>query len=119
MTTFQLPAQLESYRSLSDMTLRLSFGTNELSPEMMANIHYGLHKVGYLAFKPDPFATHELEEIDKLKVEFEDSGKPAGVRLRAVFYRIWEQKSEGYKVFNDFYQAQMEKLITHFKSKLD
>jgi hypothetical protein len=120
MKTYQIPAGLESYRtSKGDYTLRLTFGTQELTPEVMANIHWSLNKVGWLAFSPDPFATHELEEIEKMKVEFDDTGKPPSQRLRAVLYRCWEQKPEGYKIFNDFYMAQMEKLITHFKNKLD
>ena len=119
MKTFQLPAGLEGYRSLKDGTLKLSFETGELSPEQMANVHYSLNKVGFLAFSPDPFATHELEEIDKLKVEFNDVGKPPSYRMRAVLYRLYEQKPEGYKTFNDFYNAKMETLIEHFKGKLD
>ena len=119
MKTFQLAAELQSYRSLADKTLRLTFGTSEISPEMMANIHYSLNKVGYCAFAPDPFATAELEEIDKLKVEFTDTGKPPSQRLRAVLYRTWEQSPEGYKTFNDFYVSKMETLIEHFKNKLD
>jgi hypothetical protein len=39
MKTFQLPAQLEGYRSLKDRTLKLSFETNELTPEQMADTH--------------------------------------------------------------------------------
>jgi hypothetical protein len=119
MKTFQIPAGLDGYRSLKDQTLKLTFETGEMSPEQMANIHFSLNKVGYLAFSPDPFASHELEEIDKLKVEYDDTGKSPSKRLQAVFFRIWEQKPEGYKIFNDFYNAQMEKLITHFKNKLD
>lgn len=87
MKTFQLPAQLESYRSLKDRTLKLSFETSEINPEQMANIHYSLNKVGWLAFAPDPFTTQELLEIDALKVEFDDTGKTPGQRLRAVLYR--------------------------------
>ena len=118
MKTFQLPAVLDSYRSLKDRTLKLTFETGEMSPEQMANIHFSLNKVGYLAFSPDPFATHELDEIDKLKVEYDDTGKTPSKRLQSVFYRIWDQDKEGYEVFNDYYNAQMEKLITHFKKKL-
>ena len=118
MKTFQLPSQLEGYRSLKDRTIKLMFETGELSPEQMANIHYSLNKVGYLAFSPDPFATHELEEIDKLKVEFDDTGKPPSQRLRAVLFKLWEQTPESYSTFNDFYNARMEKLINHFKDKL-
>ena len=119
MRTFQIPAGLERYRSMKDRTLQVTFETGEMSPEQMANIHYSLNKVGYLAFSPDPFASHELEEIDKLKVEYDDTGKTPSKRLQAVFYRMWEKQPEGYQVFNDFYNAQMEKLIRHFKSKLE
>jgi len=118
MKTFQLPSQLEGYRSLKDGTLKLSFETGELSPEQMANVHYSLNKVGFLAFSPDPFATHQLEEIDKLKVEYSDTGKPPSQRLRAVLFVLFEQAPEGYTNFNDFYNFKMEKMISHFKDKL-
>lgn len=119
MKTFQIPAELKRYRSLANKMLQISFDTSELTPEQMANIHYSLDKVGYLAFAPDPFTTQELEEIDSLKVEFNDTGKPPSQRLRAVLYRNWEKKGEGYKIFNDYYNAKMETLIEHFKTKLD
>jgi len=119
MKTFQLPSILDGYRSLKDRTIKLTFETSELTPEQMANIHYGLNKAGFLAFAPDPFATQELEEIDRLKVEYDDTGKPPSQRLRAVLYRCWEQKNEGYETFIDYYNVKMEKLINHFKNKLD
>jgi len=119
MKTFQIPAGLDGYRSLKDRTLKLTFETGEMSPEQMANIHYALNKVGYLAFSPDPFASHELEAIDNLKVEYDEVGKSPSKRLQAVFFRMWEKGNEGYPIFNDFYNAQMEKLIVHFKKKLD
>lgn len=118
MKTFQLPAILEGYRSLKDGTLKVSFETGELSPEQMANVHWSLNKAGFVAFSPDPFATAELEEMDKLKVEFSDMGKPPSQRLRGVLYRLWEQSPEGYTTFNDFYNSKMEVLINHFKNKL-
>jgi hypothetical protein len=118
MKTFQIPAQLDSYRSMKDRGLKVTFETGELSPEQVANIQYSFNKAGFLAFSPDPFATHELEEIDKLKVEFTDTGKPPSQRLRAVLYKLFEQTPEGYKVFPDFYNYKMEVLINHFKEKL-
>lgn len=118
MKTFQLPAQLDGFRSMSDRGIKVTFVTGELSPEQVANIQYSFQKAGFLAFAPDPFATHELEEIDKLKVEFNDTGKPPSQRLRAVLFRLFEQNLEGYKTFQDFYASKMEVLIEHFKSKL-
>jgi hypothetical protein len=117
--TFQIGAELTSYRSLADRTLRISFDTREISPEMMANVHYSLNKVGFFAFSPDAFATQELDELDKLKVEFDDTGKPPSQRLRAVLFRLWQQSPEGYKASNDHYIAHMEKIINHYKNKLE
>jgi hypothetical protein len=116
--TFQIPAILDSYRSLRDRTLKLTFETSEMSPQNMSDIQYSLLKVGFLAFKPDAFATHELNEIDALKVEYNDVGKPPSYRLRAVLYRMWEQQPEGYTAFNDYYVSHMEQLIEHFKGRL-
>ena len=118
MKTFQLAAQLESYRSLRDRTLKLIFETSEITPEKMADIHYALNKCGYLAFAPDALATAELEEMDKLKVEYNDVGKPPSQRMRAVLFLMWKQEPEGYTTFNDYYVSQMERLIEHFKNRL-
>ena len=38
MKVFTIAAQLEGYRSLKDRTLKLTFETNELSPDDMGNI---------------------------------------------------------------------------------
>lgn len=119
MKVFQIPAGLESYRSLRDGTLKVSFETSELTPEQMANIHYSLNKVGFLAFAPDPFATHELDEIDKLKVEFEDTGKSQSSRIRSILYILWKQQNEGYQLFPDYYNAKTEKYINHLKGKIE
>lgn len=118
MKTFQIAANLDSYRSNANRTMKLVFETNELTPETMANIHYSLYKIGYLAFAPDPFTTQELSDIDSLKVEFDDTGKTPAQRLRGVLYRNWEINPEGYKVFNDFYNAKYEILINHWKKPL-
>lgn len=63
MKTYQIAANLDSYRSNANQTLKLTFETSEISPETMANIHHSLYKVGFLAFSPDPFATHELRRL--------------------------------------------------------
>ena len=119
MKTFQLPACLESYRSLKDGTLKISFETGELTPEQMSNVHYSLNKVGYVAFSPDALATQELDEIDKLKVDYSDAGKTPSQRLKAVLYLMWKQKPEGFTSSEVHYLHYMEKMINHFKQQLE
>ena len=119
MNIFQVQAILDSYRSMKDKGLRITFDTGELSPELMANIHYGWQKYGFLIFSADPFTSQQIEELNDIKIEYQDEGKPPSQRLRAVLYRCWEQKNEGYETFIDYYNVKMEKLINHFKNKLD
>jgi len=119
MKTYQIPANLDGYRSNANKTMKLIFETNELSPENMANIHYSLYKVGWLCFAPDPFTTQELSEIDDMKVDFEDTSKSQSSRIRSVLYILWKQNPEGYKAFPDYYNAKTDLYIEHLKSKIE
>jgi len=112
-------AQLESYRSLKDKTLKLSFETQEPNPEQLAQIAKTSQKFGYLAFKEDNFKTDEIEVLNSLKADYDEKGKSKSQRLRAVLYKNFEQEDLGYKVFDDYYNRKMEELINHFKGKLD
>jgi len=110
---------LESYRSLKDRTLKVIFECNEPTGEQLVQIATMSQKFGYLAFKEEPFKNSEKKMLEDLKSDFEIQGKTKGQRLRAVLYILFEQSPEGYEVFDDFYNAKMEKLIMHFKDKLD
>jgi len=114
-----IPGFFESYRSLKDRTLKLVFGTSELSPEQVTAIHTALNKSGYMAFHTDMFTDAQLKGIAEIQVDYEDTAKTPGQRLRAVLYRNWEKENQGYENFHDFYIVNMDKLINHFKGKLD
>lgn len=113
------PAQLESYRSLKDKTIKVVFETNELTPEQMLGVAGSLQQFGYLAFKNEPFKNNEKDVIENLKADYEDTGKTPSQRLRGVLFVNYEQVDGGYKTFTDYYNAKMETLINHFKNKLD
>lgn len=112
-------AQLESYRSLKDKTLKLTFETQEPSNEQFIELVRHNQRFGFLAFKEDAYKQSETDMLENLKSDYEDNGKTKSQRLKAVLFRNWEQKAEGYEVFDDYYNHKMEKLITHFKSHLD
>jgi len=114
-----LPAILESFRSLKDKSFKIVFETGELTPEQMVGLNSGLGDAGYLAFKEDPFKQSEKDMIDSLESDFEDKKKSQGQRLRGVLYRLWEQTPENYDDFGKYYEYKTEKIISHFKSKLD
>jgi hypothetical protein len=101
------------------MTVRISFDTCELTPEQMANVHYGLNKEGFLLFAPSPFTTEQMREIDNTKIDFEDVTKSQAQRIRGVLYILWKQNNEGYEIFHDYYNAKTERYINHLKSKIE
>jgi hypothetical protein len=114
-----IPAILESHRSLKDKSLKLTFETQEPTPEQLVAIAMNTQKFGFLAFKDNPFKEKEKEMLSTIKSDFEDTGKSKAQRLRGVLYRNWEQQSDDYKVFDDYYNHHMEVMITHWKNKLD
>lgn len=83
------------------------------------NLGLSLQKAGFLAFKSDPFLSEEMLVLDGLKADYDDTGKSPSTRLKAVLYRLWEKEPEGYEDFNLYYKFKMEKLIDHYKTKLD
>lgn len=113
-----LPAIFESIRSLKDRSYKLVFETNELSPDQLSSLGQHIQNPGYLAFNKDVFKKEMLDLLDSVKTDFEDMGKSKSERLRNVLYILWKQKNEGYEIFDDFYNAKMEKVITHYKLKI-
>jgi len=113
------PAILESWRSLKDKSYKITYESFELTPEQAAGINSNLGKAGFVAFKEEPFKEKEKEFIDTLESDFDDHQKTPSRRLRAVLYRNWEQNKEGYEDFQLYYNFKLEKIITHYKNKLD
>ena len=117
---FIIPGQLTTFQSLKDKTLKLIFETQEPTPDQMAGLQYVLQTFGWIAFTPDELKEKEKDFLKDLKSDYDDTGKSKAQRLRAVLYINWEQKPEGYKDDPDgYYNYQMEKIIRHYKDKLD
>ena len=117
-----IPVILDNYRTLKDKTVKVTFETNELTPEQAQYLHSSLQQFGYLAFKIAQFEKEDLSFLDNLtadKESLEAIGKTKSQQLRAVLYRLWEQDRQGYEDFNLFYEFQMNRIVKHFKDKLE
>jgi hypothetical protein len=110
--------QLEGYRSLKDKTLKITFETQEPTPEQLVSIAGLSQRFGFIAFKEDTFKEKEKEMLESLESTYKETGKTKGQRLRGVLYRNFELDNLGYKVFDDYYSRKMEEIIEHYKSKL-
>jgi hypothetical protein len=113
------PAILESFRSLKDRTFKVVFETSELTPEQLSGLAQWITKFGYIAFKETPFKDKDKEILEQLEPDYNDTGKSPSQRLRGVLYRVWEKESEGFSTFTLYYEHNMEKIISHYKAKLD
>jgi hypothetical protein len=113
-----IPAIYEGSRDLKDRTKKLTFGTNEVTPEQAASLQIMVQQFCYLAIKLEPFTKEQQDTINDLKNDSEDFGKTPAQRMRSVLYRLWEQSAEGYMDFNLYYQFKMEQYINHLKAKL-
>lgn len=114
-----IPAQLDTIRTLKDRTLKVTFETQELNPQDLLGLMENVNAFGYLAFKKEPFGEKEKQMIDDLKSEIEFAGKTSAQRLRAVLFRLWQTNPEGFDTSVKHYEHHMEKIINHYKSKLD
>jgi hypothetical protein len=105
--------------SRADRSWKLVFGTNELTPEKIQQLAGAVHNVVVMALKEDEFKTKEISIIEELKTDFEIENKSPGQRLRNVFYRLYVQDKEGYEIFEDYYKYKMERVIEHYKNKIN
>jgi hypothetical protein len=110
-------AQIEGIASRKDKTIRLTLGTQEVTPNDAATLFQLNQQLCYVAIKKEDFQVEELDIIENLKTEFEN--KTPSQRLRGILYRVYESNNEGYKDFSTYYLSKMEKICEHYKSKID
>jgi hypothetical protein len=118
--TILIPAQLDGYSNRKDKTVALRFITQEQTSAEIAHIHSMLDGFGYLYFKAESEITQaERTELEGLQTDLYDNPKTQSQRLRNVLYRLWEQNNEGQADFAEFYKAKTDRVIQHFKDKLE
>jgi len=113
-----LPAIVESIVSRKDRTWKVSFGTQEMSPDKAAALLTMNQQLCYLAIKAEHFHEEEQDLLEQLKADQELIGKSPGQRLRAVLYRNWEQNDQSFSSFTMYYEHMMAIITEHYKSKL-
>ena len=118
--TILIPAQLDGYSNRKDRSVQLRFLTQEQTSEQIAHIHSMLDGFGYMYFKVESEITQaERTELEGLNTDLYDNPKTQSQRLRRVLYKLWEQNNEGHADFAEFYKAKTDRVIQHFKDKLE
>lgn len=111
-------ATLEGYRSLKDRTVKLTFDSNEPTPEQFLGIAQSVQQFGYLAFKTSPLKEAEKKALEEAEDLEEDPKKTPSKRLRATLYVAFTSDNKGYQNFDSYYRGRMEEFITTVKNEL-
>ena len=119
---------IDKVSTLADGSLRVYIGTPELSNETMVSVFSLIKKPGFVLISANAINQDQIDAVEKATTNSEFSEKTPSQRMRGVLYRIWEKtqpktmNGDGvmeYVDFDLFYKRQMNKIIDHFKTKLD
>lgn len=115
-----LPVIIEGIGTRADRTLKITLGTQELTPADAGQL-FSLHQsAAYVMIKEEMFNSAERDLLEKIEADkTEYNGKSPSQRLRSVLYRVYETDPQSFNDFTRYYEYQMERLITHFKNKID
>jgi len=114
-----LEAEVGSIRILKDRSVSFNLHTPELSDERMVMLTKLSSKYISALLKEDSVQPTDADLLIAHKPDPDDIKKSPSQRLRSVLYVSWEQNPEGFKLFSDYYEFRMTKLIELIKSKLD
>ena len=113
-----LEAQIDGIASKVDGTVTIKISTQELDKNAAGDV-FGLRgKHCKVLLSDSNITTLEAEMIDGTQLVSAKKNKTPSQRLRAVFYRYWEQQGAN-DDFEVFYQSEMNKVIEHYRNKLD
>jgi hypothetical protein len=111
-------AVLDGYARRKDKSVSLRFVTGEKSSLEIASIDQMCEQFGYLYFKAEETLTpNEVKELDTVDTDLFDNPRTQSQRLRGVLFKVWEQGGR-HGEFKDFYKSETERIITHYKTKL-
>jgi len=120
---------IDKVSTLADGSLRIFVGTPELSRETMVNVFNLIKQPGYVLISTSAINQDQIDAVEKATTNTEFSEKTPSQRMRGVLYKLWEKTQPKtmngdsgemeYVDFDLFYKRQMNKIIDHFKTKLD
>lgn len=116
-----IPCSIESVSTRKDKTLKIVISTQELSTESTSElISQWSTGYGIMSFKKEEFTFNDEEFLKSIKLDAEELGnKTPSQRLRAATFVLYDKNHEGFRDFNTFYVATMERFIDMVKKRID
>lgn len=116
MNGLLLPTYVENITTRKDKTVKITLGTQELSPGKAGELFDLMNKLAITYICPKGVDQKEIDQVDRLDPEFE--GKTQSQRIRSVLFKLFQQDNEGFKDFDNYYKSKTEKYIEHLKAKI-
>lgn len=116
MNGILIPVIVENITTRKDRTVKLSLGTQELSPGKAGELFGLLNSFSVVYISPKEIDQKEIDQADRLDPEFE--GKTQSQRIRSVLFKLFSQGNEGFRDFDAYYKSKTEKYLQHLKSKI-
>ena len=116
MRTFQIAAQLTGISTRADNSIGIRFVTSTeiINKDELVTLLSFNHAMGWLLFRENAFKDEDVPAGDAT-----DSRRTPSQRLRGVLYRVFEATGKPKGEFNQWYLNEMERIIDHYKGKLD
>lgn len=113
-----IPAILTGYGPKADKSWRVSLNINEPNAEQKVIIDRLFQQSCYVLIKEGEIRKEEQSLIDSLEAK-EFKIKTNSQILRNVLYRVWEKHHTANMTDKEHYDFEMNRVIEHYKSKLD
>lgn len=120
---------IDKVSTMADNSLRVILGTPELTNDTEASIMRLRKKPGYILVSTKKISQEQIDAVESATINAEFKEKTPSQRMRAVLFKLWEKTQPKqlngesgqmeYVDFDLFYKRQMNKIIDHFKTKLD
>lgn len=112
-----LESTIESISSRVDGTVVIKISTQELNPDAAGKLFQLRGKFAKTLLSDSNITDVEAEIVDSANITNGKKNKTPSQRLRAVLFRLHELNDTGN--FETYYNSELDKIITHYKNKLD
>jgi hypothetical protein len=112
---FQFYAEVEGLSTRVDNSVKVTLGTQELDPTAVSKLFEIRGKYAWVMVAAEEIKFEDIKVPEK-EPEFKKDKSPSE-RLRSVLFVLHKQTKVQIP-FQQFYEAKMEEVIEHFKSKI-
>lgn len=114
-----LESILETISTRVDGTLKLTLSTQEIDSSKAGELFQLRGKFCKVLLSDSNITKLEEELVDSTPLASGKKNKSASQRLRAVLFRLNEANGGNEETFEQFYKSELERIIEHYKAKLE